>query len=115
MFKKLIVVVALLAIIQNWSDLKAFFNPSANAQIAYSGEVVLYATDWCGYCAKTRSLLRSNDIAYKEFDIEKSEVGYRRYKALGGRGVPLLEINGDVVRGYNPTRIMALVENGGRE
>jgi len=32
--------------------------------------VVLYATDWCGYCAKTRKFLAERGIAYTEFDIE---------------------------------------------
>ena len=43
-----------------------------------SGEIVLYATSWCGYCAKTRELLQGDGIAYREVDIEKDAVGRRQ-------------------------------------
>jgi hypothetical protein len=42
-----------------------------------------------------------------EYDIEKSERSYKEYKRLGGIGVPLLKINGKVVRGYQPQLILA--------
>jgi glutaredoxin len=70
-------------------------------------DVILYATEWCGYCQKTRVLFKENNIPYVEYDIEKSERSYKEYKRLGGIGVPLLKINGKVVRGYQPQLILA--------
>lgn len=76
----------------------------------YPGEVVLYATSWCGYCKKTRELLRDNGIAYTEYDIEKSERGRREYDELKGRGIPLMVIDGQVVRGYDANQILRLAQ-----
>ena len=74
-------------------------------------EVILYATEWCGYCQKTRELLKQNNIRYVEYDIEKSTIGRREHKRLGGKGVPLLRINGKVIHGYNEKLILASLKS----
>jgi mycoredoxin len=63
--------------------------------------VILYATTWCGYCKKTRAFLAENNISYIEYDVEKSEEGRKQLQALGGQGVPVLDIKGTVVLGYD--------------
>ncbi|HHI93228.1 MAG TPA: glutaredoxin family protein [Gammaproteobacteria bacterium] len=72
--------------------------------------VILYATQWCGYCEKAREFMASNNIEYQEYDIEKSEKGANDYKALNGNGVPLLVVNNKVIRGYKPSEIMAALD-----
>ncbi len=76
------------------------------AEYSENNVVVLYATDWCGYCRKARELLADNNIQYTEFDIEKSDEGRRRYDDLGGNGIPLLNVNGNIINGYNKSRIL---------
>lgn len=76
-----------------------------------SAEVVMYATAWCSYCRKTRDFLKAKGIKFREYDIEKSQEGRRQHTALGGGGVPVLVINGKVVRGYNPRAILTAVES----
>ena len=71
------------------------------------GEVTLYATDWCPYCEKTRALLAQKQVPYKEYNIETSEQGRNQYQRLAGKGVPVLLIDGEVVRGYNEKTIVA--------
>lgn len=68
-------------------------------------EVILYATDWCGYCAATRQLFDANGIAYTELDIEKTSAGYEGHKKLNGNGVPLIVIGDKVIRGYSEGEI----------
>lgn len=64
-------------------------------------QVILYATEWCGYCAATRKLFEEKGIAYTELDVEKSTVGYEGFKKLGGNGVPVVVIGDKVIHGYN--------------
>ncbi len=64
-------------------------------------DIILYATDWCGYCKKTRQFLDENHIQYTEFDIEKSEQGRAQHAALNARGVPVLDIKGTIIDGYD--------------
>ena len=33
-------------------------------------KVVMYATDWCGYCARARRLLDAKGVQYEEIDVD---------------------------------------------
>jgi len=109
--KKLIAIVIALVIIQKWGSILEVINPPPDYADAHSGQVILYATSWCGYCAKARKLLQENGIPYYEYNIETSQIGREQHKNLGGRGVPVLLINGVVVKGYNPAKILKLARN----
>jgi mycoredoxin len=39
------------------------------------GDVTLYTTSWCGYCARLKGQLRRAGIAYAEVDIEQRPEG----------------------------------------
>ena len=70
--KKVILLLSALALFQHWDTVQRWLQPPlANRP----GEVVLYATQWCGYCAKTREQLAQDQIAYREIDIEKDPAG----------------------------------------
>jgi glutaredoxin len=105
--KKLLVVVVALVLIQEWDRISvAFTRPEPIPGIG-AGDVVMYATAWCGYCQKTRELLRDRGVPFIERDIEQSAQARREYQALNGRGVPLLVIRGTVVvQGYSPREIL---------
>ena len=104
--KKFFAIALVLGVYLHWSSFQG--GPSRAPNYADpDAEVVLYATEWCGYCQKTRELLADNNISYVEYDIERSEQGYREYKNLGGRGVPVVNVKGTVIHGYSAQRILA--------
>ncbi|MEO1244158.1 MAG: glutaredoxin domain-containing protein [Pseudomonadota bacterium] len=103
---KYVVVVLIVGLYLHWDDIGDFFAGTPDYQSADAG-VVLYATEWCGYCDKTRELFAKHDIPFVEYDIEKSSQAHKEYKRLGGRGVPLVNANGTIVHGYSPQRILA--------
>lgn len=80
-------------------------------------QVTLYMTSWCGYCRKTRRLLEQLDADFVEKDIEKNRQAANefRQKSGGRSGVPLLDIGGQVIRGYQPEVISKLVRKLQRE
>lgn len=63
--------------------------------------VILYGTTWCGYCAAAREFFKANGITYTDLDTEKTTEGYQGHKKLGGGGVPLIVIDGEVMHGYS--------------
>ncbi len=65
-------------------------------------QVTLYSTSWCGYCKKARTFLQKNRIAFTELDIERDSFANRRYKSMGGRGVPFLAHGENTLQGFNP-------------
>lgn len=105
--KKWLLIIAVLVLIQEWDRISAEFSRPEPITGIGSGEVVMYATAWCGYCRKTREFLSERGVPYVEQDIERSAEARRRYQALNGRGVPLLVIRGTVVQGYSPKAILA--------
>lgn len=108
--KKFILIFAAVVLFQQWGTIQYYLNPPPDYSAAHDGKAVLYATDWCGYCKKTRALLNEHKIAFVEYDIEKSAEGAEQHKRLGGRGVPVLLINQKVIRGYNPQAVLNIIK-----
>lgn len=108
--KKFIAIALIIAIYQNWSGLNNFIFGAPDYANA-DNEIVLYATEWCGYCRKTREFFAANAIPYVEHDIEKSDKRNSEYQSLGGGGVPLINVNGTIVHGYDPNRILAAMRS----
>lgn len=63
--------------------------------------VELYVTSWCPYCTKAKAYFDGKGIAYSIYDIDKDAAANQRFKRYGGRGVPLVMINGTAIAGYS--------------
>jgi glutaredoxin len=74
--------------------------------------VIMYMTVWCPYCVKAREYLRSLDVNLIEYNIErdKSKRDEMLGKSGGSLGVPLVDIEGIIIRGYSPDTIRAAIE-----
>jgi len=74
--------------------------------------VIMYMTSWCPYCVKAREYLRSLDVHLIEYNIErdKSKREEMLNKSGGLQGVPLIDVEGIIVRGYSPDTIRAAIE-----
>ena len=94
--KKIIFLIAAVFLFQYFDNAK----PIQVSEIKHDN-VILYATSWCGYCKKMRTFLAENNIKYIEYDIEKSEEGKKQHEALNARGVPVLDIKGTIIYGYD--------------
>ena len=110
--KKFLLILLVVVVYQNWGKIERLFNPSAavSEEIRSQARVVLYATNWCGYCKATRRFLDQKGIPYREFDIEKDAEARQAYTALGGAGIPILDVNGTLLRTYDPDAIMAALQ-----
>jgi len=110
--KKFLLILLVVVVYQNWGKIERVLHPSqvVSEQTQAKANVVLYATDWCGYCKLTRSFLDQKGIPYKEFDIEKDAVARKAYEALGGRGIPIIDVNGTLIRGYDPDQVLAALK-----
>ncbi len=104
---KLLLIASLVALFQYRDRIALWLDPPELR--ADAGPVILYATTWCGYCAKTRQLFAQLGIAYDERDIEKSPSAKAEYDALGGQGVPVVVIGQTVIHGYEPEQMRTLL------
>jgi glutaredoxin len=110
--KKVLLALLVVVVFQNWGKIERLFNPSqvVPEQTRVAARVVLYSTEWCGYCKQTRRFLDSKGIPYQAFDIEKDAQARKAYEALGGGGIPFVDVNGTLIRDYNPEAIMAALK-----
>jgi len=85
----------------------------ASPQSQSTPNIVMYATQTCGYCVKARSWFKSRNLAWEERDIETSAVANKEWKSLGGQGTPLIVIDGERIHGFDQARIEALLAKNG--
>ena len=69
-----------------------------------TNQVTVYVTSWCPACRMTTDYLKEKDIPFTVKDIEKNEAYMREMiqKVGSYRGVPVLDINGRILLGFNP-------------
>jgi glutaredoxin len=67
--------------------------------------VVLYGTQWCGYCKKQRAFFADNGIDFEDVDVEASAAGKRAYDTLRGAGYPLIYVGYRRFHGYKEREI----------
>ncbi|HEV2284713.1 MAG TPA: glutaredoxin 3 [Steroidobacteraceae bacterium] len=80
----------------------------------------MYATDWCPYCARARSLLEAKGVAYTEIDVDLVPGARDEMMARGGgETVPQIFIGGRPVGGCDELhaldaagRLDPLLKNG---
>ncbi|MEZ5462731.1 glutaredoxin family protein [Dokdonella sp.] len=68
-------------------------------------DIVMYSTRTCGYCAQARDWFENQNLTWEERDIETSEVARAEWQAQGGRGTPLILINGRRFSGFSPEQL----------
>ena len=73
--------------------------------------ILLYTTEWCGYCTHARSLLEARGLAYDEVSLDSDPAFRQRVYDLGRQWtVPLVLIDGEVIGGYR--ELVALDRSG---
>ena len=98
-------------------ELSSFTNVSVEAftgSTAFTSDrkVVMFSTEWCGYCRKARRHFRKHNIAFVERDIEKSEKAARAFKELNGKGVPVILIGEKRMNGFSVSTFDRLYKSG---
>jgi len=85
---------------------------SAEGPVAYQTgpDVVVYTTAWCGWCRKTLEFLDERGVRYVNKDIEAND-GNRDelIRKTGRTSIPVVEIDGEIIRGYNAGRMEQLL------
>jgi glutaredoxin-like YruB-family protein len=81
-------------------------------EAAMERRVVVYTTSWCGWCRKTLAFLNQQGVAFENRDIEANEAWREELiEKTGGTSIPVVEIDGQIVRGYDPQRMAALLRS----
>jgi glutaredoxin 3 len=69
--------------------------------------VVMYATSWCGYCARARQLLKSKGVSWTEIDVDQVEGAREQMRARTGRtSVPQIFVGERHLGGFDDTKAL---------
>lgn len=64
-------------------------------------QIDMYATGWCGFCARARALLQRKGVAFRELDTDDSEQRAEMIQRSGRRTVPQIFIGSRHIGGYD--------------
>ncbi len=72
--------------------------------------VKVYSTPTCPWCTVAKKYLTSKNVKFEEVDVSKNrEVAYEMVKKSGQRGVPVIDINGSIIVGFDQATIDKLI------
>ena len=71
-----------------------------------SKQVKVYSTPACTWCHILKHFLEENKIKFKEIDVSKDrEAALEMIEKSGQRGVPVIEIDGEMIIGFDKEKI----------
>lgn len=64
--------------------------------------VKVYSTTTCPYCTLAKRYLESKGVAFQDIDVSRDQAAAREMVSKTGQmGVPVLEINGEYIVGFD--------------
>ncbi len=68
--------------------------------------VKVYSTPTCPFCIRAKQFLKDNNISYENLDVSSNAaLGEEMVKKSGQMGVPVLDIDGEIIVGFDKERI----------
>lgn len=72
--------------------------------------IKVYSTQSCPYCVMAKDYLKNKGISYQEFDVSRdTQAASEMINKSGQRGVPVIDIDGTIVVGFDKDRIDQLI------
>lgn len=72
--------------------------------------VIVYTSPSCSWCGVVKQHLKQHQVSFSEVDISRdAHAAQNLFRKSGQMGVPQTEINGEIVVGFNKTRINQLL------
>lgn len=69
-------------------------------------KVKIYSTSTCPYCTRAKQFLKDNNIAFEDTDVSVNQAAAEEMVSRSGQmGVPVLDINGEIIVGFDKERI----------
>lgn len=69
-------------------------------------QVKIYSTPTCPYCIRVKQFLKENKIVFEDLDVSSSqEAAEEMIQKSGQMAVPVLDINGEIIVGFDKERI----------
>lgn len=78
--------------------------------MAEEKKVSVYSTPTCPYCNQAKEYLKQKGVDFVEYNVASDlEARNLMVQKSGQLGVPVIDINGEIVIGFNRTRLEELL------
>jgi glutaredoxin 3 len=76
-----------------------------------NSQIIIYSATWCAFCHQAKQYLDSKGIKYTDKDVEKEpQAGLEAVEKSQQRGIPVIDIAGDIIIGFDRPRIDAAIQ-----
>ena len=74
--------------------------------------VKVYSTPSCPWCTVAKNYLTSKNVKFEDIDVSRNrKAAMEMVQKSGQRGVPVLDINGSIIVGFDQTTIDTLIKS----
>lgn len=74
-------------------------------------KVVVYSTPTCPFCVMAKNFLTENNIEFADYDVSTDQAKAQEMIDKSGQtGVPVLDIEGTIIVGFDVEKIKAVLE-----
>jgi len=68
-----------------------------------NNKVIVYSTPTCPYCVYAKDYFKRNNVAFEDIDVTKDKSKAQEMVTKSGQmGVPVIDINGNIIVGFRP-------------
>ena len=72
--------------------------------------IKVYSTPTCSWCTVAKKYLASKNVPFEDVDVSRDrEAAMEMVQKSGQRGVPVIDINGNVIVGFDQATIDRLI------
>ncbi len=72
--------------------------------------VIVYSTATCPWCIRVKQFLKENNVLFLEWDVSVDKIAAdEMVKKSGQMGVPVLDIDGEIIVGFDKDKIKQLL------
>mgnify|MGYP001448992396 CR=1 FL=1 len=74
-------------------------------------KITIYSTPWCHFCHQAKEYFKSKNIEFTDIDVSADQVkADEMIKKSGQMGVPVIEIDGKLIAGFDKSKIEEMLE-----
>lgn len=74
-------------------------------------QVTVYSADWCAFCHAAKDYFKKNNVEFTEKNVEeKPEYAKEAVDKSGQRGIPVIDIDGRIIVGFDRPNIDAALK-----
>jgi glutaredoxin 3 len=72
--------------------------------------IIVYSADWCAFCHAAKQYFDKIGVKYEERNVEEEpKFMHEAIEKSGQMGIPVIDINGEIIVGFDRPRIDAAI------